>query len=192
MRMFVSIRRPLTYKSRCALVFLGLLLICPLDALSQSASPPGATAPDTGNQEQSVTMFPHDSDSRYWISGQANIIFQWHPSFPAKYSGPNSLDANAENATSNVLTLYTGYELNNTTEVTFDVESAGGRGISRALGLAGFTNLDVVRSPDLGQTPYLARLMIRKVISLNHKSEKAERGPLSLATSLPVRRLEVR
>jgi len=192
MKIFASIRSPLTPESRRALVLLGLLLFCPLAALSQSASLPGATAPDTGKQEQSVTMLPHDSDSRFWISGQANIIFQWHPSFPAKYSGPHSLQADAENATSNVLTLYTGYELNKTTELVFDVESAGGRGISRALGLAGFTNLDVVRSPDLGQTPYLARLMVRKIIPLSQESEKADRGPLSLATSLPVRRLEMR
>jgi hypothetical protein len=137
-------------------------------------------------------MLNHSSTDRFWISGQANIIFQWHPSFPAKYSGPNSLRAESEHATSNVLTLYTGYEFNKTTEVVFDVESAGGRGISSALGLAGFTNLDVVRSPDLGQIPYLARLMIRKIIPLSHESEKAERGPLSLATKLPVRRLDMR
>ena len=189
---FKPIRRPLTFESRRALVLLGLLLICPLAALSQSDSPASTTAPDAENQEPSVTMFPHELDSRFWISGQANIIFQWHPSFPAKYSGPNSLREESEHATSNVLTLYTGYEFNKTTEIVFDIESAGGRGISSALGVAGFTNLDVVRNPDLGQTPYLARLMVRKIIPLSHESEKAERDPLSLATSLPLRRLDIR
>ena len=46
-----------------------------------------------------------------------------------------------ENATSKVFTLYLGYELTHTTEVYLDMESAGGRGLSDALGLAGFTNL---------------------------------------------------
>ena len=161
-------------------------------ALAQSPSSTSASESESTNSDLATTVWNHSSTGRFWISGQANIIFQWHPSFPAKYSGPNSLRIEGENATSNVLTLYTGYEIDKTTEVEFDVESAGGGGISRALGLAGFTNLDVVRSPDLGQTPYLARLMIRKIIPLSHESEKAERGPLSLATSLPVRRFDLR
>src|SRR5579872_7264435 len=29
-----------------------------------------------------LTLFPHSTTSRYWISGQANLILQWHPDFP--------------------------------------------------------------------------------------------------------------
>lgn len=134
-------------------------------------------------------MFDHPESGRLWVSGQINVIGQGHGAFPAKYSGLNSLRPTDEFAVSNVLTLYTGYELTKTTEVLFDVESAGGHGISAALGLAGFTNLDVVRSPDLGQTPYLARFLIRKTIALGGEQRGAERGPLQLATELPARRL---
>ncbi|HEY6329600.1 MAG TPA: carboxypeptidase-like regulatory domain-containing protein, partial [Blastocatellia bacterium] len=67
--------------------------------------------------ETLTTMFPHPDSTRYWISAQANIILQWHGNFPAKYSGPNSLDPHAENATSHLFTLYTGYELSKRTEV---------------------------------------------------------------------------
>lgn len=172
--------------------FLAIVIFGQRIVLAQSPSAATPSESESTNTDPAPTMLNHSSIDRFWISGQANIIFQWHPSFPAKYSGPNSLRAESEQATSNVLTLYTGYEFNKTTEVVFDVESAGGRGISSALGLAGFTNLDVVRSPDLGQIPYLARLMIRKIIPLSHESEKAERGPLSLATKLPVRRLDMR
>ena len=138
-----------------------------------------------------LTIFPHSENSRFWISGQINIISQWHPSFPAKYSGPNSLKAQAESAASRVLTLYTGVRLSKRTEILFDLESAGGRGISDALGLAGFTNLDVVRNPSLGSKPYMARLMIHQIIPLSKETTKATRGPLSLATELAVRRLEI-
>ncbi len=117
---------------------------------------------------------------------------QWHPSFPAKYSGPNSLHSAAENATSKVYTLYLGYELSPTTEIFLDVESAGGRGISNAFGLAGFTNLDVVRNPELGATPYLARLMLRQIIPLSKDRIEADRDPLHLSTSLPAKRIEFR
>ena len=139
-----------------------------------------------------VTMFPHSQSSRYWISGQDNIIFQWHPSFGARYSGPNSFGSQAEQATSNVATVFLGLAVTGTTEIFLDVETADGGGVSDALGLAGFINADVVRNPQLGPAPYLARAMIRHVIPLSREAVEAERGPFALATSLPVRRLELR
>lgn len=143
-------------------------------------------------ESESLTLFPHSETSRYWISGQANIVFEWHPSFPAAYSGPNSFRSTAESATSKVYTLYLGYELTPTTAVYVDGESAGGTGLSSALGLAGFTNLDVVRNPFLGATPYLARLMIQQIIPLSSERVESERDELHLFTSLPARRIEIR
>ena len=119
------------------------------------------------------------------------MVLQWHSSFPAEYSGPNSLRSQAENATSRVFTLYTGYKLARDTEIFADIESAGGHGISEALGLAGFTNLDVVRNPSLGENPYLARFLVRQIIPLSSERVKAERAVHSLSTSLPARRLEI-
>ncbi|MGA7027524.1 MAG: carbohydrate porin [Candidatus Acidiferrales bacterium] len=159
-------------------------------AQKTSGTPPAAT--NSPDDRDMVTLFPHSETSRYWISGQANVILQWHGSFPAAYTGKNSFKPVPENATSKVYTLYLGYELTHTTEVYLDMESAGGRGLSNALGLAGFTNLDVVRNPTLGDVPYVARIMIRQIIPLSRERITAERGPLSLATSLPPRRLEVR
>ena len=150
--------------------------------------------PDAGESSagDSLTLFPHSDTSRYWISGQANIILQWHPQFQSKYIGINSLRSHAENATSKVYTLYLGYELTPTTEVFLDVESAGGHGISNALGLAGVTNLDVVRNTTLSQDPYIARLMLRQIIPLDDERIEVERDDLHLATSLPARRIEFR
>ena len=153
------------------------------------APAPTATEPESGDM---LTLFPHSETSRYWISGQANFVLQWHGNFPAPYSGTNSFTHAAENATSKVYTLFLGYELTHTTEVYLDIESAGGHGLSNALGLAGFVNLDVVRNPSLGDVPYLARLMIRQIIPLSKEMVTVERGPLSLATSVPARRIEFR
>jgi hypothetical protein len=153
----------------------------------------GAQDAADDQQESGPTLvFPHSETTRWWISGQVNGIFQWHPSFHALYSGPNSLNARHEHATSRVLTLYTGYLLGNRTEALFDLESAGGRGISNALGLAGFTNVDVVRNPTLGAKPYVARAMLHHVFAFSKEEEKSERGPLALFTKQPVRRLELR
>lgn len=76
--------------------------------------------------------------------------------------------------------------------MVFNLESAGGKGLSDALGLAGFTNLDVVRNPTLGAAPYLARLAVRKVFSLSSERFEASPSPLSLSPTLPARRIEVR
>jgi high affinity Mn2+ porin len=134
---------------------------------------------------------PEPAD-RLWISGQANVILQRHGAFPAPYSGDHSLRPVDETATSTVLTLFTGVQLARHTEVIVDVESAGGRGISDAFGLAGFTNLDVVRNPSLGAAPYLARAMFHRTIALGSEEVAAERTPLSLARKIPARRLDIR
>jgi hypothetical protein len=158
-------------------------------------SPRCGHAQDNGNEaadSSSTTVFPHSETARWWVSGQVNIVFQAHPDFHALYSGPNSLSSRAEHATSRVLTLYTGYQLSQHTEALFDLESAGGRGISDALGMAGFTNVDVVRNPELGSKPYIARLMVHHVFALSAKEEDAERTPTSILTKLPVRRFELR
>ncbi len=139
-----------------------------------------------------TTVFPHSESSRFWVSGQTNIILQWHPPFPAKYTGVNSLQPAGENATSQVLTLFTGAELTHTTEVLVHVELAAGRGLSSVQGVAGFPNLDVVRNPQLSKAPYLARFLVRQVVPLRGETVAAARGLLGLATKLPARRLEFR
>jgi high affinity Mn2+ porin len=137
-------------------------------------------------------MLPHFKDTRFWLSGQMNFIFQAHPSFHADYSGQNSLSTHYEKATSRVMTLYTGARLNNSTELLVDIEEAGGAALSTGLGLAGDTNLDIVRNPSLSKAPYLARAMIHKVFALSKDKIENQRSLLSLFDELPRRRLEIR
>lgn len=163
-------------------------------AQDQSASPallPADIQPES--RRPIVTMFSHSDSTRWWISGQANVILQWHPAFPSKYSGPNSLSAPAQSDTSRVFTVYTGYELTNTTEVFADIEDSTGGGIGNSVGLAGYTNLDVVRTAagiPLSHAPYLARALLRQIVPLSSRRVPAQRNWLQLATSLPKRRLE--
>jgi high affinity Mn2+ porin len=129
---------------------------------------------------------------RFWLSGQANFIRQQHGGFVSPYSGANSLRAAKEHATSRLLTLYTGVHITRRLEFLFDAESAGGAGVGDALGVAGFTNVDVVRNPDLGSAPYVARVMLHGVIPLGRSTVASDRTPLSTFGKLPERRLEVR
>jgi hypothetical protein len=151
----------------------------------------GAPSADTSGDEPQ-TMFPHLTNERYWISGQANFILQTHPPFSAAYSGGHSLRPQYEKATSRLLTLYTGVQLNSSTELLVDVEEAGGEALSVGLGVAGFPNLDIVRSPSLSQAPYLGRGMIHKIFALSKDKVENERNALSLFAEVPRRRLEVR
>jgi hypothetical protein len=170
---------------------LALLLLATL-AYGQSDTSSNAPGNSPAADDPAVTMFSHPATTRYWISGQDNIIFQYHPSFYAKYSGPNSLHSHAESAVSNVSTLFLGYQLSDTTEIFLDLEEASGGGLTDALGLAGETNIDVVRNPLLSKAPYMARVMVREIIPLSDETVEVPRGPLALATRLPVRRLEIR
>ena len=137
-------------------------------------------------------MFPHFHDTRFWLSGQANFIFQTHPGFHALYSGKNSLSPHYEKALSRVLTLYTSARINHSTEFIVDIEETGGTALSTGLGLAGNPDLDIVRNPLLGKAPYLARAMFHKVFALSDDRVENERAPLSLFNELPRRRLEIR
>ena len=155
------------------------------DSQQQPAPPPEST-----NDPES--MLPHFSNTHFWLSGQANFIFQTHPPFHASYSGKNSLDPNYEKATSRVLTFYTGVRLNDSTELLVDIEETGGAALSTGLGMAGAPDLDIVRNPSLSKAPYLARGVIHKVFALSSDKIENSRTFLSLFDELPRRRVEVR
>ena len=150
-----------------------------------------APRPPTTDEAPRVTLLPHSDSTWWWLSGQINVIGQAHSDFASPYSGPHSFRAAPETAVSRVLTLYTGARLPRGWQAILDIESAGGRGLSDAFGIAGFTNLDVVRNPTLGSVPYLARLMVGRVIALSTDYVDVPRTWLSLASRLPARRLEI-
>ncbi len=161
--------------------------------VAQASAPAPADDPATPPADADPeSMVPHFKDTRFWLSGQTNFIFQTHPDFHAAYSGKNSLSPHYEKATSRVMTLCTDVRLNNSTEILVDIEEAGGAALSTGLGLAGNTDLDIVRNPLLSKTPYLARGTIHKVFALSKDKIENQRSYLSLFDELPRRRLEIR
>ncbi len=154
-------------------------MLLPWPACAQETVPLQATDPET-------------LWDRLWVSGQVNVIRQQHGAFPAKYSGDNSLQPEKEQATSRVMTLYTGFQISKHLEILADFETAGGGGISNALGAAGFTNVDVVRNPTLGTAPYVSRIMLHYTVPLGRETTESTRSPMALASTVPVRRLELR
>ncbi len=143
-----------------------------------------------------VAMFPHPDNQSWWLSGQANIIFQGRLPFHSLYQGPNSFTNSAEYKTSLVGTIYGAWRpthsIRYNNDLILDLESAGGRGLSEALGLAGETDIDVVRNPNLGSVPYLSHYEIHQVIGFTEQTTTQDPGPWALAPSVPLRRLEFR
>ncbi len=128
-----------------------------------------------------TTVFPHSDDTRWFLAGQINIIFQWHPTFPAAYSGPNNrLTPQQRRAEPLASSRYTGVEVTRTTEVLVDVEDSTGSSIGSALGLAGETNLDAVRTVqggELSHAPYLARLIVHQTNSFKQQARTLRARP---------------
>ena len=188
--------------TRClALTFLVLVGTCLLSITAVRAQQPNPPRPSaeasadptpTASDDSPLVMFPHGEWDRLWVSGQANFISQWHPAFHSPYQAKNSLTPEAQDASSRVLTLYTGLRLTSTTELLCDVQETGGHGVGEALGLAGYFNLDVVRNPTLSKAPYVARLMWHQIIPLGSRKIVSERTPYSLFRELSERRLELR
>lgn len=166
-------------------------LACAQEQPPANANPPtDDSSPAAG--EALPVMIPHQEWDRLWLSGQVNIISQWHPAFRSPYQGPNSLSPQAQDASSRVLTLFTGLRMSNSTEFLCDIQETGGHGIGEALGLAGFTNLDVVRNPTLSHEPYVARLIFHQIIPLGRAKIPSDQNQYSLFRRLPERRLEAR
>lgn len=159
-------------------------------ATATAQSQGGGEAP---SGDDAASVLPHPDDTRWWLSGQLNLIGQAHGTFTSPYQGDNSLPAGRERALSRVWTVHIGSRVTHALDLLVDVESAGGRGLGDALGVAGFTNLDVVRNPTLGSAPYLARLVLHYTVPLSATMVDAPaRGILGVASRVPERRLEVR
>ncbi|PYU26649.1 MAG: hypothetical protein DMG32_09515 [Acidobacteria bacterium] len=197
-------------RRRCALFRFGrgILLVNAAVLLSSVALAQGAKPSDTEpwsadspkteqvSEREPQTILSHSDRSRWWLSGQINFIPQGHGDFPALYTGPNRLNPKSEIRASRIFTLYTAARLTKFSDIVFDAEEASGNGISNSLGLAGYTNIDVVRVPGQGTplsiAPYMARAIFRYVFPLSRETEEAEPGPLGVLRSLPLRRLEFR
>ena len=88
--------------------------------------------------------------------------------------------------------MYTGFRVNSSNEFIVDIEEAGGSALSQGFGLAGNTDLDIVRNPLLSKAPYLARAEFHHVFALSHDKVENDRSAFSLFDELPRRRLEFR
>ncbi len=76
---------------------LGVMLCLGSSAVTIWAQDKPADAPETPTAPMPRdTFFEHSDTAKWWVSGQANFVFQAHGDFYAAYSGPNSFKNTSE------------------------------------------------------------------------------------------------
>src|SRR5579872_3894436 len=85
-------------------------LVACLAAALAVALPCSAFAQEDSDGPGGTSIFPHPDDTRWWLSGQVNLIGQGHGTFTSPYKGPNSFRSASETALSHVWTIYTGVQ----------------------------------------------------------------------------------
>ena len=117
----------------------------------------------------SATAFSQDTLKAKWfaVHFQLTCIGQYHAPFQAKYIGYNSLQLKEKAAVSVTSTLFFGTRLWKGAYLFFNPEIAGGAGLSKTSGVAGFPNGETFRVGAPEPKVYIARMYLSQYISLS-------------------------
>ena len=124
-----------------------------------------------------------DPESDRWeIHGQTTYLGQGYPSFPAPYSGSNSLTPASQYKATWSNSLFLNARLWDGGEVYYNPELLQGFGFNDTVGVAGFTNGEAQRS----NFPYphynTSRLFARQTFGLGGEQEELDDGPTQFRT----------
>ena len=111
----------------------------------------------------------HTKTKKYSLHWQATVIPQYHFDFKAPYTGDNSMEPSEPVKTSFTTTFFLSYKPCTNTYLVFDPEAAGGKGLSKTLGVAGFPNGEIYRVGDPAPKPFIARLYAEHRFPLSKK-----------------------
>ncbi|WP_198970368.1 carbohydrate porin [Xylophilus sp. ASV27] len=123
------------------------------------------------------------------LHAQATYVWQIKPSFPAAYSGPDSLSPERARSYSFTSTAFMGLRLGPATEAYFNPEVVQGLPLSNLTGLGGPTNGELQKAAGSSPTFYRARLFLRHTWGLGGGTEQVESDANQLAGAYDKRRL---
>jgi high affinity Mn2+ porin len=135
-----------------------------------------------------ATVGTNEEQSWNWHV-QNTVIVQYHPGFPALYSGPNSLSSASEVKETVSLDLYAGARLWRGAEAHIDGLMWQGFGLSKTLGVEAFPNGEAFRLGTEVPNVNISRLFLRQTINLGGEQEELADGPLQLAGRADVSRI---
>jgi high affinity Mn2+ porin len=130
------------------------------------------------------------SDSQTWnIHIQSTVAGQSHASFPAEYTGANSLTPGADIKDTISADVTGGVRLWRGAEFFVDVLVWQGYGLSNTLGAGGFPNGEAFRVGKTLPDAVIARAYFRQTIALGGEKEATNDAPDELGGTRDVRRL---
>ncbi len=120
-----------------------------------------------------------DSIEKWSYHFQFTTVEQGHSAFNAAYSGRNSLSNQQESALSVTSTLFLGRKLWKGASFYFNPEIAGGKGISTALGVAGFPNGECFRIGEASPALYVGRAFLRQHIAIGNNEKVSQEADIN-------------
>jgi high affinity Mn2+ porin len=152
------------------------------------------TSPEFASGPAGDVPLPPDApasgkEQRWNFHVQNTDIVQGDPGFPAKYSGPNSLNSNGETQETVSLDLMFGLRLWRGAEFHIDGMMWQGFGLSNAHGAEGFPNGEAFRLGAKTPNYNLTRVFIRQTIGFGGEQEDVPDDPLHLAGKQDVSRI---
>jgi high affinity Mn2+ porin len=145
-------------------------------------SPPSDTSQDPTN--------PTPPDPQRWnLHFQSTVGAQGYPSFPAEYTGPNSLTPGAQIKDTVSVDAMGGVRLWHGGEFFADVVIWQGYGLSNTLGMAGFPNGEAFRIGKTYPDAYPCRAFVRETIGFGGEKEATDDEPTELRGTKDVRNL---
>jgi high affinity Mn2+ porin len=132
------------------------------------------------------------SATPWWNWHMANTdVGQLHPSFPAQYSGPNSLNNHFESAETVSFDTYAGLRLWKDAEFHLDGLAWQGFGLSKTFGIEAFPSAEAYKLGAPVGNFTIARAFIRQTINLGGQSQDVPDDALHLAGKQDESRLVV-
>jgi high affinity Mn2+ porin len=120
--------------------------------------------------------------NQWWNFHAVNTdILQWQPSFPAKYSGPNSLSSSSQTSETVDLDALAGLRLWQGAELHVDALFWQGFGLSKTLGVEAFPNASAYKIGANRGNFAITRAFIRQTINLGGDEQVVADDALHLA-----------
>ena len=155
-------------------------------------SPAAASAQQSGDQPSAASSGAVPTEPERWnLYFQATSIGDSHGTFHAPYTGPLSLQDNAEHDVSLTSTLFFTALLGANTQLIFNPEIAGGKGFSGVNGIGDPPNGEIPRVASATPKPYLARLLVSHDFGFGAERERVESDANQLAGERPMTRYSI-
>jgi high affinity Mn2+ porin len=190
----------------CLLMFRCMVGVTAARAQGASSAPSAGTSPQVVKASQSDPAKPSSlpnpqpppaaegstAKPKDWNFHLQNTeVVQGDFGFPAKYSGPNSLNSKGEVQETVTLELMAGKRLGHGFEAYVDGLLWQGFGLSKTVGIEAFPNADAYKFGTEIPNFTFARLFIRKTIGFGGQQEDIPDGPLVLAKKEDISRLTI-